>query len=342
MQAALVIAIVGSVIAALVGAGFFILLRMVRSITSRPQPMAQEMAEFYSSMGSVKKALDGIETDQKTLAKSLLDTQRVLDNIKTDYEARRRTDEATRESIKRLEHIIAGTKSKGIAGENFLREIFKLLPPEMIVSNFKIRGKEVEFGMLLANKKVVPIDSKWVATDILASMADEKEEAKREALAQAIEKEISKRINEVAQYIDPSVTSSLAIAAIPDAAYAVCRSAHVSAYRRGVVLIPYSMVVPYLLIFFNLNLQISSTMDIDNLQQYLLDIKRILDMMDDTLEHKIIKAKTMIENAAGDYRLALSSVRSSIKQIESSKGPKTLPDTSADTASVETAITPPT
>jgi hypothetical protein len=102
------------------------------------------------------------------------------------------------------------------------------------------------------------------------------------------------------------------------------------------------MVVPYLLIFFNLNLQISSTMDIDNLQQYLLDIKRILDMMDDTLEHKIIKAKTMIENAAGDYRLALSSVRSSIKQIESSKGPKTLPDTSADTASVETAITPPT
>ena len=313
-----IVLLASAVIITLLSAMLLLLFRTLRSLKGERQ-VPKELVEVYSNIGSVKKALDGLETDQRALTKSLFEAQRTLDNIKTDYEARRRVDDATRESIKRLENIIAGTKVKGMAGENVLREIFKLLPQDMILSGFKIKGKEVEFGMLLSNKKVVPIDSKWVATDLLDAMSNEEDGAKKEALSQTIEREVVKRVNEVAQYIDPSVTSSLAIAAIPDAAYNICKNAHASAYRRGVVLIPYSMLLPYLLIFFNLHLQFSSTIDMDNILHYLIDIRRTLELMDDTLENKIIKAKTMIENAASDYRLYLGSIKNSIKQVESAK-----------------------
>ncbi len=318
MNTILVVSIFCALLAALFLIMLFLLLKTLNSMKAQPT-IPKELSDLYANIGSVKKALDGLDIDQKALTKGLFEAQRTLDNIKTDYDARKKVDEMTRESIKRLENIIAGSKAKGMAGENVLREIFKLLPQDMIVSGFRVRGKEVEFGMLLANKKVVPIDSKWVATDLLASLAAEEDESKKETIAQAVEREVTRRISEVAQYIDTTVTSSLAIAAVPDAAYTICRNAHASAYRRGVVLIPYSMVLPYLLIFFNLHLQFASSIDIENLQHYLLDVKRSLDLMEDVLENKIMRAKAMIENAAGDYRLNLSSIRSSIKQIESSQ-----------------------
>jgi len=323
MTALHLVLIVVSLFAVLTALGFFVMLRMIQSVRTKVPPPA-ELVSLYSNIGSVKKALDGIETDQKDMARVVNEARRTLDNIKTDYDARKRIDDATRESIKRLENIIAGTKAKGMAGENVLREIFKSLPQDMVMHNFKVRGKEVEFGMVLSNKKVVPIDSKWVATDILASMAQEPDEGKREAMALAIEREVLKRINEVAQYIDPATTSSLAIAAVPDAAYTVCKSAHLNAYKRGVVLIPYSMVLPYLLIFFNLHLQFSSTLDVEKMQHYLLDIQSAVDAMDDTLRKKMMRVKTMLENASNDYRLYLSSIKGSIKHIESSNHPNNL------------------
>jgi len=60
------------------------------------------------------------------------------------------------------------------------------------------------------------------------------------------------------------------------------------------------------------------------MQHYLLDIKRAVDAMDDTLENKMMRAKTMLENASNDYRLYLSSIKGSIKHIESSNHPNNL------------------
>src|SRR3989338_1560275 len=168
MNILIAIFLIGGVFAALIVGGIFVLIKTIQSF-KRYGSIPPEIANLYSDIGSIKKALDVFESDRKEVTESLSNAQKTLDHIKTDYEARTRFDEASRESIKRLENIIAGTKTKGMAGENVLREIFSSLPPDMIVSGFKVRGKEVEFGMLLSNKKVVPIDSKWVATDLLAS-----------------------------------------------------------------------------------------------------------------------------------------------------------------------------
>ncbi len=144
----------------------------------------------------------------------------------------------------------------------------------------------------------------------------------RVAIIEKIEKEVEKRTKEITQYIDPTVTTPQAIAAIPDAAFSVCKKAHVEAYRRNVILISYSMAIPYLLTFLNLNLQYSRTVDIENLTHYLMNIKRNLDEMDSVLENYIEGASSRITNATIKYRELIGSIRGSLIALETSKPSK--------------------
>ena len=68
-----------------------------------------------------------------------------------------------REVIRRLSTVLAGGASKGRAGENVLREHLAQLPPGMLVTDFRVGGKVVEFGLLLPDGRRLPIDSKWTA-----------------------------------------------------------------------------------------------------------------------------------------------------------------------------------
>lgn len=188
----------------------------------------------------------------------------------------------------------------------------------MIAKNFRIGGKEVEFAFILNNEKVVPIDSKWTAQDLLHQLAQEKDLSKHPGLIRKIENELNRRVAEVAQYIDPVRTVPWAVAAIPDAVFSVCRWAHLDAYKKGVILIPYYLVLPYLLTLFNLYLQYAGSIDVENLEHYVMDIKRHLGEMEATLENNIMRAVKMISNAANEYRLSLSSIRCSLVNLKTS------------------------
>src|SRR5438045_153920 len=86
----------------------------------------------------------------------------------------------------------------------------------------------------------------------LADAADRELEAleaatdpvEREALARSVERIVALRAREVSTYLDPSLTAPVAVAAVPDAAYAVLRRAHADAFARGVVIVPYSTALP--------------------------------------------------------------------------------------------------
>ena len=245
-----------------------------------------------------------------------------MDNVKTDYDARRDLFEQLRNSVGRMEDVISGTKRRGEAGENILQEIFKSFPANMISRGFRIGGKEVEFALILSNDKVVPIDSKWTAQELIRQLAQEEEDSKRLSLINKIENEINRRVGEVAQYIDPARTVPWAVAAIPDAAFSVCRRAHLDAYKKGVILIPYCLVLPYLLTLFNLHLQYAGSVDMENLQHYLMNIKRHLEQMETILENSIERAAKMISNAAAEYRQAMGSIRGSLINLQNTQTSK--------------------
>src|SRR3989337_4087135 len=117
-------------------------------------------------------------TQTGTVAKSIVDATRViheeisrakndLTELQTNVKARQELEKRTAESIRRLEAIIAGTQTKGAAGENILEVVFSKLPPDWQVRNFRVGDKAVEFGLRLPNNLVLPIDSKWPATSLL-------------------------------------------------------------------------------------------------------------------------------------------------------------------------------
>lgn len=277
------------------------------------------MENLQRMVPEIKGGVDlGVET-QRALQQNLAQTAQAVERIRSAYEERKVLEDATRVSIKRLESIIAGTTAKGIAGENILREALKQFPPEMITTGFRVKGQIVEFGLILPNRKTLPIDSKWPASELLVQLEKEENEEIRSTIIEKIEKEVEKRTKEITQYIDPTVTTPQAIAAIPDAAFSVCKKAHVEAYKRNVILISYSMAIPYLLTFLNLNFQYSRTVDVENLTRYLMNIKRKLDEMDSVLENYIEGASSRIINAAIKYRELIGSIRGSLMALETGK-----------------------
>src|SRR5438132_916930 len=94
--------------------------------------------------------------------------------------------------------------------------------------------------------KLLPMDSKWVSSVALEQLADPGLDANRRAqLTATVEREVERRVREVSQYIDPTTTSPFALAVIPDAAYDVCRGAIVNAHSRHVIVVGYSLALPY-------------------------------------------------------------------------------------------------
>src|SRR5207249_5636540 len=101
-------------------------------------------------------------------------------------------------------------------------------------TDFRVNGRVVEFGLVLPDGRRLPVDSKWTADRELQALAQATDPAERERLVRAVERAVTERAREVAGYLDAGVTAPVAVAAVPDAAYAVLRRAHADAYRQGV------------------------------------------------------------------------------------------------------------
>lgn len=229
---------------------------------------------------------------------------RTLQETYTKLETQRLIDEEVQRITKRLESALLGSKSKGEMGESILYESLKQFPPEMIDVNFKVNGKPVEYAIILSDGKRLPIDSKWVGLD---------EES------YDIEKAITKKAREVSQYIDPASTIPMAIAAVPDSVFAQCKQAHIRAYRENRVLImPYSMTIPYILSIYTLHKNYAYNLDIERISSYISEIKTSVNRLETLLENNIARSITMANNAYNESKQILYKIRGAIDYIENS------------------------
>src|SRR5437870_7313796 len=186
------------------------------------------------------------ESQAAELRERLSQTQSVVEGLRSAISARQPVEEEARASLKRMESIIAGSSSRGAAGERILEEALRHLPPEMLQRNVWVGGKVVELALRLPGGKLLPMDSTWVSSPALEQLAEPGLDANRRAqLMATIEREVERRVREVGQYIDPATTTPFALAVIPDAAYDVCRGAIVNAHRRHVMVVGYAMARPY-------------------------------------------------------------------------------------------------
>jgi DNA recombination protein RmuC len=293
-----------------------IFLYFIVKITEKLSQQAQINLEQARDLQEIREKLALGTQLQDHLKERIEKTKDLIEDLRKSEEIRKERERESLEIIKRMETIIAGTSAKGISGEEILRETFKKLPPEMIETNFQIKGKVVEFALVLPNGKKLPIDSKWVAGKLVLDLEKETDSEKRKEIIEEIEKEVIKRIKEVKQYIDPDLTWSQAIAAIPDSVYSVCKNAHLKAREENVILMPYSMVLPLLLYIYRFHLQYAISLDLENLQNHLIAIAKNLDEMENILENKIYRGATMVSNAYLEYKQLISRIKSSVEQLK--------------------------
>src|SRR5213593_3315621 len=265
---------------------------LVWNLSRSAEGHARDVAELKTRLqsGAQNQDLQGAE-----LRERLSQTQSAVEGLRSAVSARQSIEEEARASLKRLESVIAGSSSRGAAGEHILEEALRHLPPEMLQRNVWVGGKVVELALRLPGGKLLPMDSKWVSSPALEQLAEPGLDANRRAqLMATIEREVERRVREVGQYIDPATTTPFALAVIPDAAYDVCRGAIVNAHRRHVMVVGYAMALPYLLTLYQLHLQFARTVDMEKLQTALIDIERQVDVLEGILENKVQRSLTVL------------------------------------------------
>jgi hypothetical protein len=239
-----------------------------------------------------------------------------LDSMRTREEERRAREDQSWAILHKVAAVLSGGQRAGKAGENVLRETLAHLPPSMVETDFRVNGKVVEFGLVLPDGRRLPIDSKWSAERELQALAHATDPIERDRLVRVIEKTVGDRAREVCTYRDPAVTTSVGVAAVPDAAYEVLRRAHSDAYRQGVIVIPYSMALPVVLFLHSLVSRFGMAGDVE---ASLSDLARILDSMESTLENKVTKASTMLANAAEELRGQVGKARTTVVRARDSR-----------------------
>jgi DNA recombination protein RmuC len=296
---------------------------LVASVNRRAEAQAAELAQMRAQL-----TLGGQSQDSAVLElrDRLGQTQSVLEGVRSAVAARQEVEEEARRSLRRLEAVVAGTPARGAAGENILEEALRHLPPEMVHRNAWIKGRVVEFALRLPGGKLLPIDSKWTSGSALEEAArPDLEPSRRAQLAAQIERDVERRAREVSQYIDPTATAPFALAVVPDGAYATCRGAFADAHRRHVIIVGYSMALPYLLALYQMHLQFARSVDMENLQACLMDVERQLDSLEGALENKLQRAVTMLGNTYQEGRQAVARIRASVQGIQAAERIETLP-----------------
>ena len=238
-----------------------------------------------------------------------------LDDMRVREQERRAREEQGWETMHRVAAVLAGGQRAGRAGENVLRESLSHLPPSMVVTDFRVNGRVVEFGLVLPDGRRLPIDSKWSAERELLALAQAPDQSERERLIKVVERTVAERAREVCGYLDPAVTAPVAVAAVPDAAYSVLRRAHADAYRQGVIVIPYSMALPVLLFMYSMVARFGSAGDV---MACLADLAAALDAMEGTLENKVVRASTMLANGTEELRGQVGKARASLARARDS------------------------
>ena len=287
---------------------------VVWGLARRAEGHKRDVAELRSRLEAGGQA---DETRAAELRERLANTQSAMEGVRAALSARQSIEEEARTSLRRLESVIAGSSSRGAAGEHILEEALRHLPPEMLQRNVWIGGKVVELALRLPGGKVLPMDSKWVSSVALEQLAEPGLDASRRAqLMGQVEREVERRVREVGQYIDPALTTPFALAVIPDAAYDVCRSAIVTAHMRHVMVVGYAMALPYLLTLYQLHLQFARTVDMEKLQSALIDIERQVDVLEGILENKVQRSLTVLQNAYTEGKQASAKIRASTQGVQ--------------------------
>jgi DNA recombination protein RmuC len=248
--------------------------------------------------------------------------QRALAEVKALEQGRARQMDVAADSLRRLEAVIAGSGSRGAAGENVLLRALAQLPPDLLELNVAFGAKVVEYALRLPGGRYLPIDSKWTSAVPLARLADEDDPVERRRLADQIARDVRVRVREMAKYLDPERTHALALLALPDAVYLAVPEVHGEGYRDGVLLVPYSLALPYVLALYRLVVRFGDTPDAESVGARLAGLEESLRRADEEVEGRLSRGLVQLENARDALRTHLGGARRTVVGAREEAAPR--------------------
>jgi hypothetical protein len=290
---------------ALLGAATVALIALLR----QRRPSEDATAPVRAEVARLADGLARQDADERELRGDVTRVRELIEGIRASAEARSRAEEGIWDAVRRMESVVAGGGARGRAGENLLEESLSTLPAGMLLRDFSVGGRRVEFALVLPDGRRLPVDSKWTAVRELEGLESEDDPDRRRVLCRRIEDEVTRRAREVEGYIDPLLTTPFAVACVPDAAFAVCRKAHGEAFARRIVLVSQSTALPVLLTLYALAARYGSGGDVESC---LADLEGLLGAMEQTLENKVARASVMLQNAADEWRTHVGKARGAL------------------------------
>jgi DNA recombination protein RmuC len=251
-----------------------------------------------SSLRDVSQASQAIRAD-------LFEARRALIEVKTLEESRGRQLADAAQSLRRLEAVVAGSSARGAAGENIVARALTQLPPDLLEINVAFGSRIVEYALRLPGGRLLPIDSKWTSVASLERLeaADGPlEPLERRRLTDQVARDLRTRSREMAKYLDPERTLGLGLLAVPDAVYAVTPEVHGEGYRDGVLVVPYSLALPYVLAVYRLTVRFGSTADPAQISLRLRTLGECLRRLEEEIEGRLSRGLVLVQNARDSLR----------------------------------------
>jgi DNA recombination protein RmuC len=258
----------------------------------------------------------------KGLHGEISQAQRALAEVKALEQGRARQMEQASDSLKRLEAVVAGSSTRGTAGENILARALAQLPPDLLEINVAFGSRIVEYALRLPGGRFLPIDSKWTSAALLErldTVAAEQPQERRRLLDQVV-RDLRTKIRDMTKYLDPERTLSLGLLAVPDAVYVAAPEAHGEGYREGVLVVPYSLALPFVLALYRLTVRFGCAVDTDQLAARLRALEEILHRSADVVESRLSRGLVQAENARDALRDHLLEARRATERLLQTAG----------------------
>lgn len=276
--------------------------------------LQQAIGGIQQAVGALQQGLDArLQTQDASLGRQLEAVRADLGAAGQTLAALRGSQESSQRAMARVEQVIAGTQAKGAAGEALVLAQLQALPPEMLETNFGTPRGIVEYALRLPDGRRLPVDAKFPATDALEQLAQaDVSNGERDRLAKTVRGKIKDMAEEVSKYRDPNLTTSEAVCAVPDAAYSLCGKIIYECFQKyGVMVMPYSMLLPFLLAYYRRNAAQMGT-DSAVLVRYLQQLDAVeqhLGQMEHVLKNSVDKPAASLKNAADNLRTGITEIR---------------------------------
>ena len=260
-----------------------------------------------SSLVQVSEAAQALRTD-------IGQAHRALAEVKALERARTHQMDRAADSLRRLEAVVAGSATRGAAGENILARALGQLPPDLIEFDVAFGSRVVEYALRLPGGRLLPIDSKWTSLEPLAGLETEDDPRERRRLAEQVARDVRARVREVRRYLDPDRTLGLALLAVPDAVHQATHEAQAEAYREGVLVVPYSLALPYVLALYRLTVRFGTAGTAADAEA-LRAVQQALWRADEEVEGRLARAAVQVANSRSALHDHLAAARRSVEEI---------------------------